>query len=163
MDNHNLIVINAMSDYVRQMEWGMHMHCMSSVHYKSNDLHAQSFMFFVQVWDAPKSAQAKVQKVCIFFCVYRIIRSIFWYSSFNGFSFGNIGMHKRCIQVHMFCTDFLHVFHFSVFWNICRTYAQTRCTFSICCLFFNFFHFFGPAPIVHMQDCKNGGFLFAWF
>lgn len=48
----------------------MHMHCMSSVHYKSNDLHAQSFMFFVQVLDAPKSAQAKVQKVCILFCVY---------------------------------------------------------------------------------------------
>lgn len=165
MDNHNLIVIYAVSDYVRQMEWGMHMHCMSSVHYKSNDLHAQSFMFFVQVLDAPKSAQAKVQKVCIFFLR---IRSVFDTVVLMFFLLETLAqrMHKRCIQVHMyhmFCTDFLHVFHFSVFWNICRTYAQTRCTFSICCLFLFFFHFFGPAPTVHMQDFEIGAFLFACF
>lgn len=104
-------------------------------------------------WTPPKVRRQKCKR---FACFLRT-RSIFWYSSFNVFSFGNIGTaHAQKVHTSAYALHrFLHVFHFSVFWNICRTYAQTRCTFLIFCLFFNSFHCFWASANISYARLQN--------
>ena len=166
MDNHSLIAkYAAPSDYVRQMEWGW-MSYAYALHVKCS-LQIKWFACTVvyvlcSSFGRPRKCAGKSAKGLHIFCVHVLFFDTVVLMFFLLETLAQ-RMHKRCIQVHMLCTDFCMFFIFQYFETFAERMPKQDALFWFFVCFSILSIVFGPAPIFHMQDCKIGGFLFACF